>query len=231
MSISRKGFVAATAAGISAAALEPRPASAADGAAPHFHIVMPGEYDRARMLATIETKNDNKQVFQSVTPILAAGTASLYLHIQNSLNAYEFSYGLGPGSLATLAVLTGGSVAYALGDEVWRKYGLGTGLKLAPANVYYRAASLRETGSPDDPDSVYQDWSAQAVLHRGGAFMVCHNALTNLAAAFAPKAGVTPAQALDDFVRNVLPGFQIVPAGVAATQLALEHGWHPYPLI
>jgi hypothetical protein len=36
---------------------------------------------------------------------------------------------------------------------------------------------------------------------------------------------------LADFVRNVLPGFQVIPAGVAATQLALQNGWYPYPLI
>jgi hypothetical protein len=114
---------------------------------------------------------------------------------------------------------------------MWTKYGFGAAFSLAPTNVYYRATSLKETGNPDDLDSIYQDPSAQAVMARGGAFMVCHNALTVVAGLVGPKAGVNPDDTLDDFARNVLPGFQVVPAGVAATQLALEHGWHNYPLL
>ena len=64
------------------------------------------------------------------------------------------------------------------------------GFSLAPTNVYYRATSLKETGNPDDLDSIYQDPSAQAVMARGGAFMVCHNALTVVAGLVGPKAGV-----------------------------------------
>jgi hypothetical protein len=184
------------------------------------------------MLRTIEVNRRNKQVFQSVNALTPSpGVASLYLHMQNSLNAFEFSYGMGRGSLATLAVLTGPSVTYGLSDAMWTKYGFGAAFNLAPTNVYYRASSLRETGSPDDPGSIYQDWTAQAVLRRGGAFMLCHNALTALAMRLAVNAGLQPDGALAEFMQNVLPGFQVVPAGVAATQLALQHGWHPYPLI
>ncbi len=231
MPISRKHFVAATALGISGAALTSGPSSAADSSALHFHIVRPGEYDYDRMLRVLKVKKRNKQVFQSVSPLTFAGVASLYLHMQNSLNAFEFSYGMGPGSLATLAVLTGPSTAFALDDAMWTKYGFGAAFNLAPTNVYYPATSLRETGSPDDPNSIYQDWTAQAVLHRGGAFMVCHNALTAVAQRVGPKAGMQPDAALAEFMQNVLTGFQVVPAGVAATQLAQEYGWRPYPVI
>ncbi len=231
MPISRKRFVAATALGISSVALKPTASPAAQGSSLHFHILKPSEYDYARMLRTFKVNKRNKQVFQSVSPLTVAGTASLYLHMQNSMNAFEFSYGTGRGSLATLGILTGPSVAYALADAMWTKYGFGAAFNLAATNVYYHATSLKETGSPDDPDSIYQDWSAQAVLHRGGGFMVCHNALTAVAALIGPKTGMTPEAALADFMANVLPGFQVVPAGVAATQLALEHGWHSYPVI
>jgi hypothetical protein len=229
--ISRKHFVAATVLGISSVALKPTASPAAQGSSLHFHILKPGEYDYARMLRTLKANKRNKQAFQSVSPLTVAGTASLYLHMQNSMNAFEFSYGMGRGSLATLGILTGPSVVYALTDTMWTKYGFGAAFNLAATNVYYRATSLKETGSPDDYDSIYQDWSAQAVLRRGGAFMVCHNALTGVAGLIGPKAGMTPDAALADFMSNVLPGFQVVPAGVAATQLALEHGWHSYPVI
>jgi hypothetical protein len=61
--------------------------------------------------------------------------------------------------------------------------------------------------------------------------MVCHNAMTAIAALLSQKAGTTPGAALDDFVNGLLPGFQIVPAGVAATQLAQELGWRNYPIL
>jgi|SRR6516164_2738018 hypothetical protein len=180
MEISRKDFVAAAALGASGlAALKPDTSIDAAQRPPiHLHVVREDEYDHARMLGTIQVDKPNKQVFQSLTPLLTGGVASLYLHMQNSMNAFEFSHGLGPGSLVTLAILTGKSIAYALNDVMWTKYGLGSAFGLAATNVYYAAKSLKETGSPDDPDAIYQDWSAEAVLHRGGALMVCHNALT-----------------------------------------------------
>lgn len=233
MDISRKAFVAGAAVGATAVAgLKPDTSSDAAQRSPiRLHIVRQDEYDHARMMRTIAVDKPNKQVFQSATPLVLAGIASLYLHMQNSMNAFEFSYGLGPGSLATLAVLTGKSTALALNDAMWTRYGLGAAFGLAATNVYYRASSLKETSSPDDPDGIYQDWSAEAVLHRGGAFMVCHNALTAQAELLGPKLGAKPDDMLADLVRNVLPGFQVVPAGVAATQLALQNGWYPYPLI
>ena len=231
MTISRRSFVAAAALGVAAAAIDSEKSVAADASPLHFHILAPNEYDGARMHAIIGVNKPNKQVFQSVSPLMIAGVASLYLHMQNSMNAFEFSYGMGRGSLATLGILTGPSVVFALDDATWSKYGLGGAFNLAATNVYYKAGSLRETGSPDDPDSIYQDWSAQAVMHRGGAFMVCHNALTAGAGLVAQKAGARPQDVLADFMAHVLPGFLVVPAGVAATQAALERGWQNYPVI
>jgi hypothetical protein len=232
LSISRKHFVAAAALGAAGAALEKNSGqAAAQTAKPHLHVLRPDEYDHARLLRTIATDRPHKQVFQSANPLLALGAASIYLHMQNGMNAFEFSYGMGPDKLATLAVFTGRSIVFALRDEMWSKYGFGTAFGLAPTNVYYRAGSLRETGNPDDPDSIYQDWSAEAVLHRGGAFMLCHNALTTQATLLSSKIGAPTADILADFKRNVLSGFQIVPAGVAATQLAIERGWKPYSIL
>lgn len=231
MTISRKQFVAATAVGasIAAAASASSPARAASDI--HFHVVTPTEYDHARMVGTLSTKTPNKQVFQSVGPLTIAGAASLYIHMQNALNAYEFSYGMGAGSLAVLGVLLGPSIVYAFDDDIWKKYNVGTAFSLNPANTYYKASSLKRTASPDDPDGIYQDWSAEAILKRGGAFMVCHNATTAIAALLSQKAGTTPAAGLAEFEKHLLPGFQMVPSGVAAIQLASAHGWHNFPII
>lgn len=236
MPLSRKHFVTAAALGVSAAALRGN----ADAAAPsdqrvpiHFHVLKPNEYNHGLMLKKLSTSNKNKQVFQSVSPlVIAPGVASLYLHMQNSLNAYQFSFGMGPGSLSTLGVLIGPSIVFALNDATWKKYNIGGALNLAATNIYYRATSnLKTSASADDPNGMYQDWSAQAIMKRGGMFMVCHNAATAVAASFAQKSGKSPQAVLSDFVKNLLPGFQLVPAGVGAVQAAQELGWKIYPII
>jgi hypothetical protein len=233
MPLSRKQFVSATALGMSAAAVGlDIPAVAAERAPVHFHIMKPTEYDRAAMLRVLKSGGQHKQVFQAVEPLLIApGVAGLYIHMQNSMNAYEFS--MGAGKLSTLAVILGPSIVFALNDAMWTKYGIGGAFKLAATNDYYRADSnLSLSASPDDPNGIYQDWSAQAVLKRGGKFFVCHNAMTGIAAVLAANTpGATPASALADFEKNMLPGFLIVPAGVASVQQAQEHGWRPFPII
>jgi len=234
MPLSRKQFVSAAALGVSAAAvgLEPLTAKAQSRAPVHFHILTSAEYNNAAMMNVLNGGGQNKQVFQSVDPLLIApGIASLYMHMQNSMNAYQFS--LGAGNLSTLGVILGSSIVLALNDSVWKKYGFGPAFKLADTNAYYAASSNLDLGaSPDDPNGVYQDWSAQAVMKRGGNFFVCHNAMTGIAAVIASKMpGATVAGVLSDFEKNVLPGFIVVPAGVAAIQQAQEAGWKPFPIL
>lgn len=237
MLLSRKNFISATAAGASIAALASGPAAQADEqrVPVHFHVLHPSEFDGKAMLQTLAVASEHKQVFQSVTPlIIVPGLASIYLHMQNSMNAYQFSLGL--GKLSTLGVLIGPSVVLALNDAMWTKYGIGKGLGeaigLADTNIYYTATSnLDPSASPDDPNGMYQDWSAQAILKRGGAFFVCHNATSAIAFLFSVKMKIDPKTVLADFEKNLLPGFQMVPAGVAAMQQAQENGWKPFTII
>lgn len=230
MLLSRKQFVASTAA-ISASALAANGAADAQGdperAPLHFHILKESEYDHAALVGALQAPHKNKQVFQaSDARVVAPGIASLYIHMQNSMNAFEFSYPKSTGPLATVGVVMAPAMIFALNDAMWEKYKFGAAFNLAPSNIYYRATSKLDLGaSPDDPASIYQDWSAQAILKRGGKFFVCHNATMAVAAMTAAKAGSTPSAVLADFKANLLPGFAFVPAGVAAVQLAVEHGW------
>lgn len=236
MTFSRKEFIAATAIAASAAAVgEPSiPAAAQERASIHFSVLKPGQFDGAAMLRKLSTDAEHKQVFQSVDPLIVApGIASVYLHMQNAMNAYEFSLGL--GRLSTLAVFIGLSIVLSLDDATWKKYGLGrlsSHFQLAQTNAYYPAGSTLDLDAdPDDPKGVYQDWSAQAVLKRGGQFFVCHNAATGIAFLVAQKLGANPRAVLADFESHLLPGFAMVPAGVAAVQQAQEHGWKPFAIL
>lgn len=234
--VSRKQFLATTALGVSATALSATSvaSAAATGRTPvHFHVLKPNEFDNAAMTRIFTQNNANKQVFQSVELLtVAPGVSSLYIHMQNALNAYEFSYGLGAGSLATLAVLIGPAIVLALNDAMWQKYHIGDAFKVDATNTYYQADSnLDLSAGPDDPAGIYQDWSAQALLKRGASFMVCHNATTAVAAVLGSAANIAPRAALADFEHNLLPGFLMVPAGVAAVQAAQSNGWKLFPVI
>lgn len=196
-----------------------------------YPVLTPDRYDYAAMMAKIRTSNPHKQLFPGIAAAVqpSTNTAILYLHMQFAMNSYQFSIPRG-AKLATLGVLTGTGVAFSLNDDMWQKYGFGPRFDLADTNVYYRATSnLDPLAAPDDPKGLYQDWSAQAVLKRGGSFMVCHNALTYFAADTAMRHDRDPKLMLDELLKNMLPGFMIVPSGILAVQLAAENGWKIYP--
>src|SRR5271163_1028290 len=98
----------------------------------HFPVLKPSEYDEKKMWAELKTKKPHKAVYQSAEPkLIIPGLASLYIHMQNSLNAGEFSFGWGKGNVAVAAVLYGPSFILALNDAMWAKYNFGAtfGLK------------------------------------------------------------------------------------------------------
>lgn len=244
MNLSRKQFLTTAALGMAGAAVASaqqkpaQPQACGCTVLPpiglHFHLLRENEYDHAAMMATAEASFPHKQVFVAtgVAPLMP-GIASLHLHMQNSLNAFQFGLGGGAGSLGTLGVLMGGAVVLALNDAMWGKYPFGPSEKLqgpdgmpALTNVYYHATSkLDLKAEPDDPAGIYQDWSAQAILARGGKFWVCHNALSGTAHRMAQKMKLPPEQVLEDWKKNFLPGYQWIPAGVAGAQFAQDTGW------
>src|SRR5690242_1453431 len=97
MPLSRKHFVAGAALGVTAAKFaqqSPAEAAAPERAPVHYHIVKPNEYNEALMMKKLSVPNRHKQVFQSVGPLVVApGIASVYMHMQNSMNAFKYSFG------------------------------------------------------------------------------------------------------------------------------------------
>ncbi|MCA1828114.1 MAG: hypothetical protein ABR567_16765 [Myxococcales bacterium] len=253
MSISRKNFLrgSALAAGAlvlskKAVAEEAKPVAAKPPPGPppptavHFPVLKPSEYDGKKMMAILQQKKPHKFVFQSVNPhLIIPGLSSLYIHVQNALNAGEFSMGWGKGNVGSGAVLYGPSIIFALNDAMWEKYNIGATYKLNDAsgkpetkNVYYAAqTNLSFDGDPGAGGNVYQDWSAEACLKRGSFFFVCHNALTAFGGMTAMQMGLDPMATIAEWKANLLPGFMVVPAGVGALHVAQEQGWKILPLI
>ena len=255
MTISREGFLRNTALAAGALVLSSRKGARAEDApaatpkappgppppsAVHFPVLKPGEFDQKKMMSELQVKKPHKVIFQSVAPhVIIPGLSSLYIHVQNALNAGEFSMGWGKGNVASAAVLYGPSIILGLNDAMWAKYTLGAGFGMKDAagkpetsNVYYKAqTSMGFDGDPGAGGNVYQDWSAEACLKRGTYFMVCHNALSAFGGMTAMGMGLDPAATIAEWKANLLPGFMIVPAGVGALHVAQEQGWKLLPLI
>ena len=237
--VARKAFIGATAvAAASAAAIAAcerfqTRASVRKLGKITFAVLTPSQYDYEGMMRVLRVKSPHKQVFPATSPSVQNNSnQSLYLHMQFAMNGFAFSLPGGPQHIATLGVLSGSAVLLGLKDDVWHRYKLGTRVGLAPTNIYYTARSNLDLNvSPNDPNGIYQDASAQAVLKRGGAFFLCHHALTYQAAQCSVNGGQSIDEVLKDFMANVLPGFLIVPSGVTALQLAAENGWDPYPAV
>ena len=202
-------------------------------------VLFPKDYSYHAMMAKLRDPNPHKQVFlasripgiEGVVGMVRSlvsqdNTVSLFEHMQLAMNGYDFSLKRGSGTLATLGVLVGDAVVLGLNDAMWQKYDIGRHFNTAKNNVFYYAKSnLDPNVSPNDPGGLYQDHSAQAVLKRGGSFMVCHNALTGRARTLAAKIGVNAEEALTELRHNLLPGFMLVAAGITVVQLAQENGW------
>ncbi len=254
MEMTRKSFLARGAIAVAGAAVmtgfeakaDPAPAGGKPPPPPpsptaiHFPVLKPTEYDQKKMMDALKVKKEHKLVFQSVEPhTIVPGLSSLYVHVQNAINAGEVSHGYGKGNMATAAVLMGPSIALALNDAMWAKYGFGAAFKINDAkgkpetsNVFARAqTNLSFDGDPGAGGNIYQDWSAEACVKRGTVFMVCHNAMTGMAGMMSSGMGADPMATLTEWKANLLPGFMIVPAGVGALNAAMEAGWKLLPLI
>jgi intracellular sulfur oxidation DsrE/DsrF family protein len=157
--------------------------------------------------------------------------------IKNAFNGYQFGYGIAASAIGMLACLHGTANAFAYNDSMWTKYKLGqvfsfkdpTG-NIVTTNIFYHARSQPvTTADPNDPASMYQDGTLEALQRRGLIVMVCHTAAAEQARSLI-DAGVVPAgTAVEDVLRellaNVVAGVTIVPSMVATVGL-LQSRFH-----
>jgi intracellular sulfur oxidation DsrE/DsrF family protein len=151
------------------------------------------------------------------------------LHVRNYLNTLRDTYHANHPDVTAVVTLYGMSTLMGFNDDMWKKYGIGSALKVmdgsnAPAtgNVFYAApagsASLSVTGAPIP---IPADTSISALQQRGAVFILCNNAF-NLWMALLGKE--KSADLRKEFEANMLPGVYLVPAMVVAVNQAQTHG-------
>jgi intracellular sulfur oxidation DsrE/DsrF family protein len=207
--MNRSTFIAAGAAGVTiASAVAPSIAAAATPAA-----LVPGalHFDRPAFEAVLARPFRHHQVF--ATTRLDDGVVLHYM--ENSLKAYAEGFGEGPGTLHVAAVMYGTSLAVAMNDNMWTKYGIGAVLDKMTKDLKPADALAKETKNP---------FAARvtALMTGGASFFVCNNALSGLASGLAETMKGDHAAIHDELVANMLPGVIVVPAGVAALNACQE---------
>jgi intracellular sulfur oxidation DsrE/DsrF family protein len=127
--------------------------------------------------------------------------------------------------------LRGNAVIYALDDNMWMKYGLATlaAQKNGGTPGGKRLYSLQTTDngslSPQDPDSLSQDPSLQALQQRGVHVVACHDALNGLAGRLAQPRGLTTDSVFAELAAHLIPGAQQTPSGSSLITVAQHLGF------
>lgn len=153
------------------------------------------------------------------------------LHVRNYLNTMRDSYGVKKPDVTAVVTLYGMTTLLSFNDAMWQKYGLAKPIKVmdasnAPAssNVFAKSApgadSLSLSGAPIP---IPADTSISSLQQRGAIFLLCNNAF-NVWMGLLGGGGTKSADMRTEFLANMLPDVQLVPAMVVAVNQAQMHG-------
>lgn len=163
--------------------------------------------------------------YKQAWDVKAVGDGKFLNGMKNSLNGLQFGFGVPADGIRLAAALHGPANMLNFSDAMWAKYRLGEILEVkdpksgkAATRNPYLAKGPNTATDVEDPKSVHQDWSIEALQARGVVFLSCHNATQEVVRAMvAPK---FPDMKVDEIVHdlqsNLISGAQIMPAMVAA---------------
>lgn len=129
---------------------------------------------------------------------------------------------------SVVVVLRHTAIAYAFGHSTWEKYKFGEVFKIDDAKT--KAPALRNAfwkPGPDDfkvPGIGSVDIGINGLQDSGVMFCVCDMAMTVFSAGTAAGMNMDAAEVKKDWMKDLLPGIQVVPSGVWAVGRAQEHG-------
>ena len=152
--------------------------------------------------------------------------ARVLKNAKNALNGLHWGSSVASDQVQVVCALNGPANLMNYSDYVWEKYHVGAWLKEndpktsepAVRNIFYPAkAGATMHYASDDPssdDSLYQDYSVQALQSRGVRFLSCHSSTEESARALIKLNGLSaqPEDIVKDIHAHALPGVLIVPA-------------------
>lgn len=180
----------------------------------------PGGFDQ-RFLAK---PADIKQIWDFVTTdqVYPQGLSA----VRNAMNAFQFTY---KKTLYPVICLRGAAVIYALSDKAWIKYHIGSSTSsktLVTGNpLYNRRTTDNDRLGSEDSNSLYQDFSLQALMQRGAHVAVCNDALYGFAEQLAKQHGLLIDSTFNELVTNLVLGAQRTPSGSSLIAVAQHLGF------
>lgn len=126
-------------------------------------------------------------------------------------------------ALTAMVVFRQHAFALALNNEIWSSYKLGKFLKISDP-----LTNVPATTNPywDPPKGMMPEsgMSIKMLMDRGAMFCVCERSLIVNSSMVAKSRNLDAAQVKKEWIDGLLPGVQLVPAGVWAINRAQEHG-------
>jgi hypothetical protein len=179
-----------------------------------------------------------KQLFD----IVQIGDGAPLNSVKNALNGLRFGFAIPEHQIKIVAGLHGAANMLNYDDYIWDKYRIGEWLnvtdpatgKPAVKNLFYRSKGGLTRGSaskdPDDPDSIYQDTSMQALHARGVQFLSCHTALEEQVRVLIRRDKLlqSPEHIVRDMLAHLEPGVLVVAAMAAAIAVLQAEGRYTY---
>jgi len=163
-------------------------------------------------------------------------------NIKNSLNGLQFGFGIPDKQVKIVTALHGPANLLNFDDYVWSKYQVGQWLNIidpmtgSPAvkNIFYRSKNgltgHTVSKDPNDPGSIYQDTSVEALQSRGVQFLACHTATEEQARVLVRRNNLpqSPESVVEDMLAHTVPGVLVVASMVAAIALLQAEGRYTY---
>jgi hypothetical protein len=185
---------------------------------------------------------NNPARIKQVYDIVQIGDGKFLNSVKNSFNGLRFGFGVPEREVKIAAALHGPANMLNYDDYIWERYQIGEWLKVidpaagkpAVRNLFYTSKIGLKQGSaaknPDDPNSIYQDTSMQALQSRGAQFLSCHTALEEQVRVLISrhKLSQSPEDIVKDMLAHTVSGVLVVASMVAAIALLQAEGHYTY---
>ena len=193
-------------------------------------------------MAEFEKLVHNPARIKQVWDIVQIGDGKFLSNIKNALNGLHFGYGVPTEQIKVAAALHGPANMLNYDDYVWSKYQIGEWLEVtdpatnkpAVRNIFYNSKNGVQkesaTNDPNDPDSLFQDTSIEALQARGVQFMSCHTATEEQARVLVKrnKLSQSPEEIVKDMLAHTQPHVLVNASMVSAIALMQAEGRYTY---
>jgi hypothetical protein len=221
MKMTRKDFLALSAAGA---------VSAFSSAASGQLVQTAREWNSGDFRRVVTRPGYCRQVYD----ITSIGGGVFLNNIKNSLNGFQFGFGIRPEEINVIAALHGAANLLNFDDSMWAKYKLGEFAVVkdaktkAPAtrNIFYPSAVNTDNTQVQSEQSIYQDHSIRGLMKRGVSFFLCHTATEEQSRKLKARLGLAgpPETIVRDLLAHTIPNAIVVPSMVATVALLqLQH--------